>query len=558
MKFCFCVLLIFAFAAGAGELQEAAANGDLETVRKLIQANPAAVNARDKGTTALHEAARSGHLEIVKLLLVNGANVNSTDNFSKLTPLKLALSQQRTQVAEFLRQQGGLEKVAPAPAFPSVANQTPQPFPLFNSNPASNATPQVSATSPPQPTNPPAATPTNFVKEPTDAELMAIGYPIHEAARAGDIEQIKFLFKTSADLINATDEKGLTPLHVTAEKKQTNAAQLLLSLGAKINARTKGGQTPLHMAVRRGDLDMTRLLLSKGAAVNVRDNFGAPPLLVAVLLTDQPNMVSLLLENKAEVNVRNQAGVTPLGEAARVGNEFVIDLLLRAGADPNAVAGPSGATPLHFAAASGEASAVQSLLRSRANVDALDARGDTPLVYALREWRTNTIPLLRQAGGTTGAAPKLSPTEKSLVDFYERTEATLRTGKNSDKSRVLLAMNPTKADVELMFPKSAKSAWAVVDELNRQIKQAFAQPRPDAEEAREIWRVLPEPPSAGVQQWRARGLLAAELPAFSLVVEKTGTTTRPGDFCFVNGHWVLVPPLRNIAAQMASSPNGVR
>src|SRR5687768_8141811 len=70
----FCALVVT-----AGELQEAAAAGDIAKVRTLIQANPTALNAREAGTTALHEASRAGHLEMVKLLVTRGANVNAED-----------------------------------------------------------------------------------------------------------------------------------------------------------------------------------------------------------------------------------------------------------------------------------------------------------------------------------------------------------------------------------------------------------------------------------------------------------------------------------------------
>jgi hypothetical protein len=102
-----------------------------------------------------------------------------------------------------------------------------------------------------------------------------------------------------------------------------------------------------------------------------------------------------------------------------------------------------------------------------------------------------------------------------------------------------------------MFPQYAAAAWKVVEEINRQIKAAFTRPLPDAEHGKEIWRIVPEPPSIIVQEWRNRGALARDLPIFSLAVDKIGASTRPGDYCLVNGHWVMVPPLRNIAAQVA-------
>jgi ankyrin repeat protein len=533
-------------AVSAGELQDAAGRGDVEKVRSLMRANPLTISARDGGTTALHEATRAGHFEIVKLLVAGGANVNATD-FSGLTPLKLAIGR-HTEIASYLRAQGGVEKITAPTARVATAptNAAPAKSSLFSTNPSVASTAPKSATI--QTNAPPAPT-----KLPSESDLIAVGYPIHEAARAGDVEQIKYLFKTSPDLMNATDEKGLTPLHMAAGKKQTNAAQILLALGAKVNARADSGVTPLHMAVRRGDVDMTRLLLANRAVASARDNYDTSPLMLAVLLTEQPELVKLLLAHRAEVNVRNRAGNTPLGEAARVGNEKAVEMLLSAGGDPNAVDGLTAITPLHAAASGGHAGIAQSLLRHRAKVDALDARGETPLAYALREDRKETIALLRKAGGTTGVQPALDPAQKSLVDFYGRMEAALRNGSNAEKSRTLLALNPTKADVERMFKKHSAAAWIVVDEVNRQIKRASAQSLRDADADRELWRVRPGPPSALVQEWRTRGWMAQDLPVFSLTVDKTGSTSRPGDFCLVNGRWVLVPPLNSVAAVVASS-----
>jgi ankyrin repeat protein len=575
-------LLEIAASALAGELQDAAARGEIDKVRSLIQANPASINAREGGTTALHEATRAGHLEIVKLLVANGANVNATD-FSGLTPLKLALGRRNTEIAELLRQHGGLEK---APALvtrvATITNSPPPRAPLFSTSATTRsmslpaATVMTDSTRTAPATTAPSIAPTN--RPPTEQEMAPVIFPIHEAARIGDVEQIKFLFKNSPDIVDSTDEKGRTPLHVAAANKQFKVAQTLLGLRAKVNARAANGQTPLHVAARQQDAAVAGLLLTNRAIVNVRDSFENTPLLVALesansetvdnpflaadklrqtnsvltLHEQQFAMVNLLLANRADVNVRNRAGATPLAAAVRVGNEPVVNLLLRAGADSNAAEMPTGVAPLHLAAARGHAGIVQALLRSRATIDALDARGETPLCHALREGRTNTIAVLRQAGGTIGTLPQLSPSEKSLVDFYERTEMALRIGSSSEKSRAVLAMNPAKSDLDRMFPKHTAAAWKIVEELNREIKQTFSRPVRDADMSKEIWRIRPEQPSPVAQEWRSRGWLAPDLPVLSLSVDKTGSTTRPGDFCFVNGHWVLVPPLRTIAVQAAA------
>src|ERR1044071_5593940 len=123
MKSFVCAAMVcwFAALAFAGELQDAASRGDLEKVRALIKSNPAGASAREGGTTALHEATRAGHLEVVKLLVASGANVNATD-FSGLTPLRLAVGRRQMEIAGFLRQQGGVEQVVPMPRVTANTN----------------------------------------------------------------------------------------------------------------------------------------------------------------------------------------------------------------------------------------------------------------------------------------------------------------------------------------------------------------------------------------------------------------------------------------------------
>ena len=61
---------------GETALHSAAGRGHLEIVKLLI-AKGADVNARrENGETVLHSASVEGHLEIVKLLTDNGAEVN--------------------------------------------------------------------------------------------------------------------------------------------------------------------------------------------------------------------------------------------------------------------------------------------------------------------------------------------------------------------------------------------------------------------------------------------------------------------------------------------------
>lgn len=56
----------------------AAQGGDLEALKREVQGKKNAVNAKDKnGWTPLHEGVRSGHLEVVKYLVEQGADIDS-------------------------------------------------------------------------------------------------------------------------------------------------------------------------------------------------------------------------------------------------------------------------------------------------------------------------------------------------------------------------------------------------------------------------------------------------------------------------------------------------
>lgn len=73
---------------------------------------------------------------------------------------------------------------------------------------------------------------------------------LHDAAKAGDAEQVKALLDQGADP-EAQDKKGETPLNWAALAGHRKVAELLIERGAAINGRNKGGFTA-QRRVRRG------------------------------------------------------------------------------------------------------------------------------------------------------------------------------------------------------------------------------------------------------------------------------------------------------------------
>ena len=92
-------------------IHDAAAIGDLEKVKALLNANPDLVNSKDKGGwTPLLWATTSNHKDVAELLLANKADVDAADNMGN-TALHFAELQKYGDVAELLRQHGGHESV---------------------------------------------------------------------------------------------------------------------------------------------------------------------------------------------------------------------------------------------------------------------------------------------------------------------------------------------------------------------------------------------------------------------------------------------------------------
>jgi hypothetical protein len=76
----------------AGDLLRAAREGDIETLKAILQHNKdISNNANDSGQTPLHLASRNQHLDAVKELVLRGANVNALDQ-RRRSPLHAAMS----------------------------------------------------------------------------------------------------------------------------------------------------------------------------------------------------------------------------------------------------------------------------------------------------------------------------------------------------------------------------------------------------------------------------------------------------------------------------------
>lgn len=91
------------FRASAG-IHVLASNVRVKEIRQLLDKGADPNEACENGLTPLHRAALNGSVDLTKLLVNRGADVNVLDAIlTRLTPLGIAEMMGRTDIAEFLK-----------------------------------------------------------------------------------------------------------------------------------------------------------------------------------------------------------------------------------------------------------------------------------------------------------------------------------------------------------------------------------------------------------------------------------------------------------------------
>lgn len=85
---------------------ELSAIGDLKGVASLIELDPTSLNLRDRrGLTALHHAARCGRVNLMKLLIDQGADIQAANRHGHV-PLSIAVEERQIEAVECLLYRG--------------------------------------------------------------------------------------------------------------------------------------------------------------------------------------------------------------------------------------------------------------------------------------------------------------------------------------------------------------------------------------------------------------------------------------------------------------------
>jgi ankyrin repeat protein len=184
--------------------------------------------------------------------------------------------------------------------------------------------------------------------------------------RQNDLAGLKASLAKGGD-VNAKDGRETTLLQHAAAVGSTESVKLLLESGADVNAQNPLGSSALTLAA--GQPEKVKLLVAKGANVNAATKLGRTPLMLASHSAGSSSTVKLLIEKGANVKAHDGRNHTPVVEAAQVDDLESVKILLAAGAEPDA-ADDDGFTPLMWAASSCNLDMAKLLLSRKANVNA--------------------------------------------------------------------------------------------------------------------------------------------------------------------------------------------
>ncbi|XP_055052390.2 ankyrin repeat and protein kinase domain-containing protein 1 [Misgurnus anguillicaudatus] len=281
-------------------LHLAAQNGRENIVRLLLRRLDGVDEQEGKcGRTALHIACLYGYVNIAKLLLANGADINKTD-YTQSTPLRLAADEGHFRVVHLLVKSEAdvntVDERSYSPLhFAALKGYTGICRLLLNKG-----------------ANPDIRTHQNWTA-------------MHLAALKGHHETMLVLEEYHAS-VNAQGKDGWTPLHLACHHGQEEVVNVLLAAGADPNLAEDNNWTPLHLACNTSCFPAVLQLISHQANVNAQNNSQSTPLHLAVQHSNIP-IIKALLMNNAQQWMLDSKGCTALTLAQRCNNTEAVLLL---------------------------------------------------------------------------------------------------------------------------------------------------------------------------------------------------------------------------------------
>ena len=278
-------------------LCDAARDGDLERVKKLLDAGANPDEAEQGGGTALMRAAGFGHPEVAKVLVTAKANPNAMDD-NGWTALMYAGLIGDFEVIEVLTTAGANPNAAfkngwGALLFAALANHSEATAALVFAGANPNA------------------------KEKGGWSVLM------SAAAMGHSNVAQVLIDTGAEL-DMADENGMTALMLAARNGRSEVVKIFIAAKADIHATLK-------------DSGVAERAFSNNSGTTIAEGAKSP--LMAAVKQDYVGFVfgfiKMLVDVGMSLKAANKSGATALMLAAERGHPEIVEMLIVAGANPD-------------------------------------------------------------------------------------------------------------------------------------------------------------------------------------------------------------------------------
>lgn len=170
--------------------------------------------------------------------------------------------------------------------------------------------------------------------------LIAKGYPINvtsadgsaldRAAAAGMDTAVLEMLQQGADPRAGVQGNRATAIHYYADRGNVRMIRALALAGADLEATDEKGRTPLAVALTKGQLSASKTLIRAGADVNT--SFGGRSLLMHIVTTNSLLLTQLMIDAGVDLNYRNDDGISALDVAQQGNLQDVQMLLVKSGA----------------------------------------------------------------------------------------------------------------------------------------------------------------------------------------------------------------------------------
>jgi ankyrin repeat protein len=369
-----------------------ALNGNYFLMEELLNDGQNINQTLPNGTTALHIAVMYNRIDMVELLLKNGALVNMFDFQYGISPFQYAVHSRNTDVIKI---------------FVQITNQ--QIHRQSNSSLlmllgilrySCDFVHDMAV----------------FIVENLNAnETGQYGTLLHLATRYNENGVVRQLCSNGFN-INLQNFEGNTPLHIACRCENTRIALNYIKLGADLHRKNINDNMPLHVAVITNNLVIVYALIKYNADINAKGLMGMTALHMAVKL-EKVGMVRLLVRHKADINILDNTGKSVLQYAR---HPMIVKYLYKKRKYPHS---------LHLCIKHGHLYQMIEIFKKHPNINAQICGPYTALHLAVLYGRYFTVEYLLRNGALarTEQEHQLTPLQISLdKPCSSRNEQTMR------------------------------------------------------------------------------------------------------------------------------------